>query len=74
MTDVLYLAWRYLTYHKVKTFVLVSAAAIIVYLPVGLDIIVSQSAKELTARAQATPLLVGAKGSPLELVLAMRNG
>ena len=24
---------------------------------------------ELTARAQATPLLVGAKGSPLELVL-----
>ena len=69
MTDVLYLAWRYLAYHKVKTFVLVSAVAIIVYLPVGLDIIVSQSAKELTARAQATPLLVGAKGSPLELVL-----
>ena len=26
-------------------------------------------AKELTARAQATPLLVGAKGSPLELML-----
>jgi putative ABC transport system permease protein len=69
MTDVLYLAWRYLAYHKVKTAVLVSAVAIIVYLPVGLDVIVSQSAKELTARAQATPLLVGAKGSPLELVL-----
>ena len=69
MTDVLYLAWRYLAYHRVKTVVLVSAVAIIVYLPVGLDIIVSQSAKELTARAQATPLLVGAKGSPLELVL-----
>lgn len=69
MTDVLYLAWRYLAYHKVKTTVLVLAVAIIVFLPVGLDIIVSQSAEELTARAEATPLLMGAKGSPLELVL-----
>lgn len=69
MTDVLYLAWRYLAYHKVKTAVLVAVVAITVYLPVGLNVIVSQSAKELTARAQATPLLVGAKGSPLELVL-----
>ncbi|NQT13354.1 MAG: hypothetical protein HQ582_11430 [Planctomycetes bacterium] len=69
MTDVLYLAWRYLTYHRVKTTVLVATVATIVYLPVGLNIIVSQSAKELTTRAQATPLLVGAKGSPLELVL-----
>jgi putative ABC transport system permease protein len=69
MNDVLYLAWRYLTYHRLKTVVLVAAVAAIVYLPVGLNIIVSQSAKELTARAKATPLLVGAKGSPLELVL-----
>ena len=69
MTDVLYLAWRYLAYHKVKTAVLISAVAVIVYLPVGLDIIVSRSAEELTARAQSTPLLIGAKGSPLELVL-----
>ncbi len=69
MTDVLYLAWRYLAYHRVKTAVLVAVVAIIVYLPVGLNIIVSQSAQELTARAQATPLLLGAKGSPLELVL-----
>lgn len=69
MNDVLYLAWRYLAYHKVKTVVLVLAVAIIVFLPVGLDIIVSQSAAELTARAEATPLLIGAKGSPLELVL-----
>ena len=36
MTDVLYLAWRYLAYHRVKTAVLVAAVAIIVYLPGGL--------------------------------------
>ena len=69
MTDTLYLAWRYLAYHRVKTAILVTSITLIVYLPVGLDVLVSQSAAQLTARAEATPLLVGAKGSPLELVL-----
>lgn len=69
MTDVLYLAWRYLTYHRGKTAILVASIALIVYLPVGLNVLVEQSAAELTSRAGATPLLVGAKGSPLELAL-----
>ena len=69
MTDVLYLAWRYLTYHRWKTFILVTSIMLIVYLPVGLNVLVDQSAAQLTSRAQSTPLLVGAKGSPLELAL-----
>lgn len=69
MSDVLYLAWRYLLYHKVKTFVLVAAVTITAYLPIGLEVLVRQSAEEMTARARSTPLLVGKKGSPLELVL-----
>ena len=69
MRDVLYLAWRYLAYHKIKTTILVASITLIVFLPVGLNVIVDQSSAELTARAEATPLLVGAKGSPLELVL-----
>ncbi len=69
MKDILYLAWRYLAYHRLKTVVLVASMAIIVYLPLGLNILMRQSAKQLRGRAQATPLLVGAKGSPLELVL-----
>lgn len=69
MADILYLAWRYLLYHKLKTAVLVLSVTVIIYLPVGLDILVTQSAEHLTARAHATPLLVGAKGSPLELAL-----
>ena len=69
MTGTLYLAWRYLVYHRVKTAILVTSITLIVYLPVGLDVLVSQSAAQLTARAEATPLLVGARGSPLELVL-----
>jgi putative ABC transport system permease protein len=69
MKDVLYLAWRYLAYHRIKSAILIAAITLIVYLPVGLNVIVGQSAEELTARADATPLLVGAKGSPLELAL-----
>lgn len=69
MSDILYLAWRYLTYHRLKTVVLVASIAITTYLPIGLNILLSQSAQQLRGRAQATPLLVGAKGSPLGLVL-----
>ena len=70
MRDTLYLAWRYLAYHRIKTGVLITSITLIAYLPVGLNVLVNQSAAELTARAQATPLLVGARGSPLELVLS----
>jgi putative ABC transport system permease protein len=70
VTDVLFLAWRYLAHNRVKTVVLVGSIMLIVYLPVALHVLVTQSATELTARAEATPLLVGAKGSPLELALS----
>ena len=69
MGDVLYLAWRYLGYHRLKTVILVTSIMLIIYLPIGLNVVVEQSAEHLTARAAATPLLVGAKGSPLELTL-----
>ena len=69
MNGILYMAWRYLAYNRVKTAILVIAMMLIVYLPVGLNVLVGQSAAHLTARAEATPLLVGAKGSAVELAL-----
>jgi putative ABC transport system permease protein len=69
VTRTLYLAWRYLAFHRFKTVVLVTSITLILFLPVGLRVLVNQSSDQLTARALATPLVVGAKGSPLELVL-----
>ncbi len=69
MSQILYLAWRYLAYHRFKTVILVTVITLIVFVPVGLRVLVRQSERQLTARADATPLVVGAKGSPLELVL-----
>jgi putative ABC transport system permease protein len=69
MRETLYLAWRYLAFHRVKTAILVTAITLIIFLPIGLRVLVRQSSNQLTARAEATPLVIGAKGSPTELVL-----
>ncbi len=69
MRGAFYLAWRYLVYHRVKTVILTTSITLIIFLPVGLRVLVRQSQNQLTARAEATPLLVGARGSPVELVL-----
>jgi len=69
VSHVLYLAWRYLAHHRVKTAILIFSIMLIVFLPVGLRVLVKQSERELTNRAAFTPLIVGARGSPLELVL-----
>ncbi len=69
MREVIYLVTRYLSYHRVKTTILVTSITLIIYLPVGLRVLANQSRAELIARAKLTPLLLGAKGSPLELTL-----
>jgi putative ABC transport system permease protein len=65
----LYLAWRYLLHHRFKTLLLVLVVAVTLFLPAGLLVLAGQGEAELTARANATPCLLGAKGSPLELTL-----
>jgi putative ABC transport system permease protein len=70
MRGSLYLAARYLVHHRGKTAVLVSSIGLLLFLPACLQLLVARSARDLTARADATPLLVGAKGSALELVLS----
>ena len=69
MSDVLYLAWRYLAFHRLKTTLLIGAVTLAIYLPLGLGVLLEQSAGQLMGRAEATPLLVGSRGSQLELVL-----
>ncbi|MEM9399762.1 MAG: ABC transporter permease [Verrucomicrobiota bacterium] len=69
MSELLYLAWCYLRYHWVKTLALILATTVIVFLPLGLREIIQKSAETLQSRAETSPLLLGAKGSPLELVM-----
>jgi len=69
MRHVLYMAWRYVAFHRLKSSILVGAIALIVFIPAALRVLVRQGETQLTARAEATPLLLGTRDSPLELVL-----
>ena len=69
MNDVLFLAWRYLRFNRIKSLVLLASISLVLFLPLGLQVVVQQGADMLTARAAMTPLLVGAKGSATDLAL-----
>ena len=70
MNHVLYMAWRYIRFRWGKTVLLVSAISLVIFLPAGLYVVVEQGARTLTARAESTPLLIGAKGSAVDLTLS----
>ena len=69
MNGALLLGWRYLAHHRFKTAVLLASVTLMMFLPAATRLLVADSAKALTSRAEQTPLLIGAKGSELELVL-----
>ena len=65
MKHILYLAWRYLRFHRGTTAVLIASISLILFLPAALQVVVREAARSLTARADATPLLVGLGLPPL---------
>lgn len=69
MKDSLYLAWRYLSHHRVKTILLVSSLAVFLGLPLVMRAMSAVIQQSLMARAESTPLLLGKKGSSLDLVI-----
>lgn len=69
MRDLLYLSAHYIRHHRVKLLVLTLAITLVSWLPIAIQSIVDQTARQLSQRAENTPLVIGAPGSPLELSL-----
>ena len=69
MIDSFYIAWKYLLFSKARSATLVACITLIAVLPLALEIILDESEHQLVERAEYTPLLVGAKGSALDLVM-----
>ncbi len=69
MINSLYIAWRYLVFNKVRTATLVACITLIAFLPMALQLILEESQQLLQSRANSTPLLLGARGSALDLVM-----
>jgi putative ABC transport system permease protein len=68
--DSLYLATRYLLFHRGRSLTVVACLVLVATLPIGLERILDESERQLTARAATTPLLVGSKSSSLDLVMS----
>ncbi|WP_055687747.1 ABC transporter permease [Loktanella sp. 5RATIMAR09] len=68
--NALYLAFAYLRYHWGRSLVLTLVAALIMFVPIATQILLSTSERALVARGDATPLLLGSRGSQLDLTMA----
>ncbi|HEB27228.1 MAG TPA: hypothetical protein ENI05_05555 [Porticoccus sp.] len=69
MNNIFYLSGQYIRYHKAKLLTLIFAITLVTWLPIAIQSIVDQTAEQLLLRADNTPLVIGATGSPLELSL-----
>ena len=69
MIDSLYIAWRYISFNWARTLTLVACVTLIAVLPLTLELLLEESERQLLERAESTPLVVGAKGSELDLVM-----
>jgi len=70
MTGIPYLTWRYLRHRPLKSLLLTFAVALMIFLPLGVQTFVNESTRVLQNRAVTTPLLIGPKGSAIDLTLA----
>ena len=69
MIDSFYIAWRYVSFNKVRTATLVACITLIAFLPIALQLLLTESERLLQSRATSTPLLLGVRGSALDLVM-----
>ena len=68
--DSLYIAWQYVRWNRGKTIILITSITLIAFLPLALQVMLNESEQQLRSRAVDTPLLIGAKGSALDLVMS----
>jgi putative ABC transport system permease protein len=65
MLDSFYIAWKYVSFNKIKTATLVACITLISFLPISLQLLLDESERQLMSRAVSTPLVIGVKGSSL---------
>ena len=70
MSAAFHLAYRYLRQHPFQTLLLASVLGLLLALPFALRLLLHRIEDELHHRAVATPLVLGARASALDLVLS----
>ena len=64
-----YLAWRHLRHYRIRSLVLMACLSLMGALPIAVHVLLDQGESKLLSRARATPLVVGARASGLDLTL-----
>ncbi len=65
----IWLAWRYICFHRWRTVVLWVCLSLTFFLPFSVQFLMQDFERVLQSRSDATPLVVGAKGSRFDLVI-----
>ncbi len=70
MKGIWLLSWRHALHNRAQTIILVLCIASTIFLPLATSILVSDYERQLDARADATPLVAGARGNRFDLTLS----
>ncbi|MEZ6060877.1 MAG: ABC transporter permease [Planctomycetaceae bacterium] len=69
MRHALYLAFRSLWWFRGRAITIVLCLGLTLWLPITVRLLLNQFRTDILARAEATPLIIGARGSRIDLVL-----
>ena len=69
MRNALFLAWKSLRWNQARSLTIVVCLSITLWLPITVRLVLHQFQTEISARADSTPLIVGARGSRIDLAL-----
>lgn len=64
-----YLAWRYICFNRIKSILLVFGVTLTLVIPASVFILVRFGEASLLSRAASTPMIIGSKGSRIDLSL-----
>ena len=69
MKNAFYLALRSLRWYRGRAVIIVLCLALTLWLPITVRLLLGQFRTEIIARANSTPLVIGARGSRIDLAL-----
>lgn len=70
MTSLFYLAVCHMRFHWLRSLTLVLVMAVLITIPLLAEVLTRAAETRMMARAEATPLIYGAAGAPLDLTLS----
>lgn len=69
MRHSLFLAWKALWWYRSRSVTILLSLAVMIWVPVTVRLLLNQFRTEISARASRTPIVLGAKGSRIDLMM-----